>query len=71
MIGTLHPTENEDMEVSNILWTKTENSNTTNSPAVLPAILPELSFQPEQNNSKQTIILLDEQIPQDARDKFS
>ena len=32
---------------------------------------PELSFQPEQNNSKQSIILQDAQIPQEAKDKLS
>ena len=71
VIGTLHPIEIKDTEVTNISWTKTENSNTKYNPAKLPAMPPELSFQPEQNNLKQWIILQDVQIPQEARDKLS
>ena len=34
-------------------------------------MLPESSFQSEQNNSKQLILLQDAQIPQEAKDKLS
>ena len=34
-------------------------------------MLPESSFQPEQNNLKQLILLLDVQIPHEAKDKLS
>ena len=52
MIGKLQPIEIEDIEVSNMSWTK-ENTNTANSPAELPNLLPESSFQSQQNNLKQ------------------
>ena len=70
MIGTFHPIEIKCIEVSNVSWTKTEYSNTINSPAELLAMPPESSYQPEKNNLKQSIILQDVQIPQEARDKL-
>ena len=48
-----------------------ENSNTANSPAELQAMPPECSFQLEQNDLRQSIILQDAQITQEARDKLS
>ena len=48
IIGTLYPIEIKDTEVSDISWTKTEISKTTNSTAEFPTMLSELSFQPEQ-----------------------
>ena len=63
--GNLQPIEIENIEVSNVSWTK-ENSNTTNSPAEHPAMPPESRVQPEQNNLKQSIILHYTQIPQEA-----
>ena len=55
---------------SNVLWTK-ENSNTANTPAELPRMSFESSFQPGHNNSKQSILLQDAQIPQEAKDELS
>ena len=56
MLGTLHPIASENIEVGNILWT-TEDYHIANSPAELLGMLPESSFQPEQNNSMQLIHL--------------
>ena len=47
-----------------------ENSNTTISSAELPSMPPELT-KLDQNNSKQSVNLQDEQIPQEARDELS
>ena len=41
------------------------------SPVELPSMLPESSFQLEQNGLKQMIFLQDAQIPQGAKDKLS
>ena len=60
VICKLLPIEIENIEVSNILWTK-ENSYTTNIPAE----------QPKQNGSKPLILLQDAQILQEAKDRFS
>ena len=64
MIGTLYPRNNEDIEVSNISCTKTENLNTTNSTAELFGMPPDSNFQHEQNNLKQSIIVKYSQIIQ-------
>ena len=61
---------NKDTEVSNISWTQDHNE-TTNSPAELPSMPPESTFQPEHNNTKQSVVLQDAQIPQEAKDKLS
>ena len=37
----------------------------------LPSIPPEPGFQPEHNNTKQSVVLQDAQIPQEAKDKIS
>ena len=70
IIEKLQPIELEDIEVSNISWTK-DDTDTTNSPAELPCMPPESSFQPGHNNTKQSVGLQDAQIPQEAKDKLS
>ena len=67
MIGKLQPIEIEEIEISNVSWTK-ENSNTANSPVAVKSMPPESSFQPEQNNSKQLILLQNAQILQEAKE---
>ena len=44
IIGKLQPIEIEDIEFSNVSWTK-ENTDTINSPVKLPSMPPESSFQ--------------------------
>ena len=56
VIGKLQPIEIEDIEISNVSWTK-EHLNTRNSLVELPGMLPASSFQPDQNNLKQLILL--------------
>ena len=63
--GKLEPIEIENIEVSNVSWTK-ENMNTSDIPIELSSMLPESSFQPEQNGLKQLILLEDAQIPWEA-----
>ena len=46
-------------------------SDTTNSPMELPCMPPDLSFQPENNNTKHSIVLQDAHIPQKAKDGLS
>ena len=70
MLGTLHPIDSEKIEVSNISQTK-ENTNTANNLAYLLCIPLESSFQAEQNNSKQSILLQDTQIQQEGKDMLS
>ena len=70
LLGTLHPIPSEHIKVSNILWTK-GNTNTADSPTELLNMPPESSFQPEQNNSKQLMLLQDIHIPQEAKYKLS
>ena len=70
MLGTLHPIESKNTEVSNVSWTK-ENTNTANSAVELLSISPESSIQPGQNNLKQMILQQDAQIPQEAKGKLS
>ena len=55
IIGKLQPIEIEDIEVSDVLWTK-DDTNTSNSPVKLPSMLPYSCFKPEHNNIKQTIV---------------
>ena len=62
IIGTLHPIEIKDIEVSNIFWTKKLQQN--KSPAEFLSVLSQLSFQPEQNDLKPSVILQDAQIPE-------
>ena len=69
VIGRLQPIEIEDIKVSNILWTK-DDTDTTNSPAELPSVLPESGFHLESYNTKQSIVIQDAQIPQKAKDKY-
>ena len=69
MIGKLQPIETEIIEGSNISGTK-ENTNTANSLVQLPSMPPESSFQQEQINSKQSILLQIVEIPQEAKDKL-
>ena len=74
VIGTLDPVEIESTKVSNISWTKTGTSqdDMRNSPTELPTIPPESRFQLEHNESnRQSIILQDVQVPQEARGKLS
>ena len=71
VIGTWYPIEIENIEVSNVLWIKTENWSTKNSTADLPVMLSESCLKTEQSNSKQSIIIQDAHIPQEARDKLS
>ena len=71
MTGTLHPIVIEDIKVSDILLTKSENSNNTNNPGVLLIMSPEPCLQPEQQNWKQSILSQDAWIPQEAKDKPS
>ena len=70
IIGKLQPIEKEDIEVRNVSWTK-DDTDTANSIVKLPSMLPESSFQPELNNAKQSVVLQDAQIPQEAIDKLS
>ena len=45
IIGNLKLIEIEDIEVSNISWTTDGTADTTNSPADVPRMPPESSFQ--------------------------
>ena len=68
--GTVHiprKTIIEEFEVSNISRTTYGTADTTNSPMELPSMPPELSCQPEHNNTKHSIFLQDAQIPQEAK----
>ena len=70
IIGKLQAIEIEDIEVSNISWTK-DNADTANSLVELLSMLPESRVQPEHSNLKQLIILQDAQLQQEAKDKLS
>ena len=73
-MSTLNPVEIESIEDSYISWTKTEKSQDSmkNSSTPLPTIPTESNFQPEHHElKKQSIILQDTQVPQEARDKLS
>ena len=43
LVGALHPTDSENIEVSNVLWSK-ENTNTTNGPAEVLSMSPKFMF---------------------------
>ena len=51
IIIKLQAIEIKDIEFSHASWTK-DNTDTTNSPVVLPILPPEWSFHPEHNNKK-------------------
>ena len=70
IIGKLQPIEIEDIKVSDILWTK-DDTDTVNSPVELQSMPPESFFQPEHNNTNQSIVLQDGQMQQEAKDKIS
>ena len=67
--GKLQPIKSEDIEVSNILWTK-DDTDTTHSPVELLNRSHESSFQQEHNNTKHSIGLQVAQIPQEVKDKL-
>ena len=71
IIGNLQPIEIEDFEVSNISWTINYTADTANTPTELPNMPPDSSFQPEHNNTKDSVVLQDAQIPQEAKDGLS
>ena len=71
IIGNLQSIEVEDFEISNISWTTEGTADTTNIPTELPSMLPESSVQPEHNNAKHSIVLLDAKIPQEAKNGLS
>ena len=74
MFSTLNPIEIESTKVSYISWTKKEKSQADirNSPTELPTIPPPSSFQPEHDILKrQSVILQETQVPQEAEDNLS
>ena len=71
VIGNLQPIAVEDFEVSSFLWTTDDTADTANCPMQLQCMLPESSFQPEQNNMKHSIVLQDAHIPQKSKDGLS
>ena len=66
IIGKLQPIEIEDIEVSSISCTK-DDTNTAHNPVKLQSMIPVSGFQPEHNNTKHGIVLLDAKIPQEVK----
>ena len=68
IIGKLQPLDVANFKVSNISWPTDGTVSTTGKPMELPCIPPESSFLLEQSNAKQSIVLKDAHILQDAKD---
>ena len=66
--GKLQPLDVTDLEVINILCTIDVTASTTGTHTELPCMPPKSSFQPEQSNIKQSIVLENAHILQDAKD---
>ena len=64
----MQPKDVEDFEIHNIWWTTDGTADTLTSPTELPCVPSDASLGPEYNNTKHSIVLLDAQILQDAKD---
>ena len=53
------------------MWATDGAADTENSLTELPCMPPDSSFQPQHNNTKQSIVLQDAHIPQKAKDGLS